>query len=153
MDRIIQNNAARCWRWRNAEKIKGCRTSDRTITPGRRWVCKLEGPGQDIALKCGDAGVSSVGSWSQLVTVSSMRVVALAATFPEWLLWGEEGETADHPVQAKAQSPFLTNPAPPPSFGAYTLKTSLLPSRSHEIELSSPPRAFVLSCLSHVARG
>lgn len=142
------------WWWRSA-KVKGCQIPDRMIMLGRRWVSRLECPGQDIALKmrwCWSVKCRQLVS--QLVTVSSIRVVALAATFSEWLLWGEVGGKADHPYQAKAQSSFLTNPAPPPpSFGTYTLKTSLLPLHSHENELSSPVRAFFPFCLSHMARG
>ena len=48
---------------------------------------------------------------SQLVTVSSIRAAALAATSPERLLWGEVGGKADHPSQAKAQCSFLTKSA------------------------------------------
>lgn len=102
------------WWWRSA-KVKGCQIPDRMIVLGRRWVSRLECPGQDIALKmrwCWSVKCRQLVS--QLVTVSSIRVVALAATFSEWLLWGEVGGKADHPYQAKAQSSFLTNPAPPP---------------------------------------
>lgn len=113
---MIQNNAARCWQWRNGEKIKGRQTSDRTITPGRRWVFRRECPGQDTAFKCGDAGVSSVCSCVTAGHGFLYKSCGFGSRFPDRLLWGEEGGKADHPSQAKAQSSFLTNPAFPPFF-------------------------------------